>query len=72
MTTVWAILIIVAVLLVASLVYVGWRDRRRLSSADDQAASRTAASEAERHAAERHGQQGGVWDHGRIDGQRGG
>ena len=54
MTLVGATLVIVAVLVVASIVYVGWRDRRRLTSAEDSAAHRVATSEAARYAAEGH------------------
>ncbi|MEU7928096.1 hypothetical protein [Micromonospora sp. NPDC049801] len=52
------------VLLVAAFVFVGWRDRKRLSSPEDSAAGRDARSAQERHAAERHGAQGDVWRRG--------
>jgi hypothetical protein len=54
MTLLGATLALVAVLFVASIVYVGWRDRRRLPSAEDSAAHRVATSDAERYAAEGH------------------
>jgi type II secretory pathway pseudopilin PulG len=47
--------------------YVAWRDRRRLSSAEDSAAARTARSTQERYAAERHAAQGDVWNRGSRD-----
>ncbi len=68
MTVVWVILAVMAGLFVACIGFVGWRDRRRLSSADDTSAGRTALAEAERHAAGRHGAQGSTWDRGRADG----
>ncbi|MGW4465706.1 hypothetical protein [Micromonospora sp. NPDC004704] len=52
MTLVGVALGIAAVLIVASIAYVGRRDRGRLSSADDSAAHRRATTEAGRYAAE--------------------
>jgi hypothetical protein len=73
MTVVWVVLAIVAVLIVGSLGYVRWRDRRPITSADahatTRAAGRSAAAEAGRRAADRHGAQGDTWDRGRLDGQ---
>ncbi|MEV4639466.1 hypothetical protein AB0J80_19145 [Actinoplanes sp. NPDC049548] len=58
MTWLWALLGIMVVLIVASLTYVGIRDRRRTKSGDAGSAARQALSEAERYAAERHAAQG--------------
>jgi hypothetical protein len=58
MTLMW-LLGTFGVLLLALFSYVGVRDRRRLSSADDGAASRVAAAEAHRHTAGREAQQAG-------------
>ena len=58
MTWLWVLLAIAAGGCLALVAYIGVRDRRRLSSGDDEAASRAATSTAERYAAERHGQQG--------------
>ena len=68
MTLVWVVLAVTAGLIVACMSYVGWRDRRRLSSGDDGSAARTARSEAERQSAMREGVQGSTWDQGRGDG----
>lgn len=68
MTMVWTVLAIGAALLVATFVYVGWRDRRRVSLADDSAANKVATSESNGHAAERHGQQGVTWNRGQLQG----
>ena len=65
MTTLWVVVGILALLLVGSFGLVAWRDRRRLSSADDSAAARDARAVQERYAAERHGQQGDTWQRGR-------
>ncbi|TDC36270.1 hypothetical protein E1211_13880 [Micromonospora sp. 15K316] len=66
MTLVVVLLVVLVVLLVGAFVFVGWRDRERLSSAEDVAAARDAASVQERHAAERHGVQGEVWRRGQA------
>jgi hypothetical protein len=58
MTTLWVLLAICVVGCVALMVYLQVRDRRRLPSGDDAAANRDATSTAERHAAERYGEQG--------------
>ncbi|MFU8872306.1 hypothetical protein [Micromonospora sp. SL4-19] len=58
MTTVVVSLVAFVMLLVAAFVFVGWRDRHRLSSPEDSAAARDARSEQERAAVERHGLQG--------------
>jgi hypothetical protein len=58
MTWLWGLLGIIVVSVVASLTYVGIRDRHRTTSGDDSSAARKAASEAERYAAERHAAQG--------------
>ncbi|MEU4679967.1 hypothetical protein [Micromonospora sp. NPDC023737] len=66
MTLVVVSVVVFVVLLVAAFVFVGWRDRERLSSAEDSAAARDAAAVQERHAAERHVVQGEVWRRGQI------
>lgn len=58
MTVLWAVLGSAAGLVAAAMTYVGVRDRRRLTSRDDQAANRDAIAQAERFAAGRHGPQG--------------
>ncbi|MFD0783380.1 hypothetical protein ACFQZ8_05515 [Micromonospora azadirachtae] len=50
----------------AAFVFVGWRDRKRLSSAEDSAAARDATAARERCAVERHVVQGEVWRRGQI------
>ncbi|MEU5723590.1 hypothetical protein [Micromonospora sp. NPDC047738] len=57
-------LVVVAVGLIGLFVFVGWRDRKRLSSREDAEAARDARSTQERYAAERHGVQGEVWRRG--------
>ncbi|MBQ1071927.1 hypothetical protein KBX06_01915 [Micromonospora sp. C31] len=66
MTTVLVFLGAVVALTVAVFVVVGWRDRRRSTSAEDAAAARAATSVQERYAAERHGVQGEVWRSGQT------
>jgi hypothetical protein len=58
MTLVWVVLGVVLVMILAPLIVVGVRDRRRVSSADDSAAARTAGAAAERAAADRAVSQG--------------
>ncbi|MEV6375520.1 hypothetical protein [Micromonospora musae] len=64
--TLVVVLVVLVVLLVAAFVFVGWRDRKRLSGAEDTAAARDAASIQEQHAAERHSVQGEVWRRGQA------
>ncbi|MCW3818534.1 hypothetical protein ONA91_29260 [Micromonospora sp. DR5-3] len=64
MTAVLVSVAVFVVLLIAVFVFVGWRDRNRLSSPEDSAAARDARAAQERHAAERHGVQGEVWRRG--------
>jgi hypothetical protein len=59
MTWLWVLLVIAVGVCVALVAYIGVRDRRRMSSRDDEAANREATSIAERHNAYRHGQQSG-------------
>ncbi|MEU4779092.1 hypothetical protein [Micromonospora sp. NPDC023633] len=66
MTAVVVALTVFVVLLIAAFVFVGWRDRKRLSSHEDSAAARDAASAQARYAAERHGAQGEVWRSGQT------
>ncbi|MCX4389011.1 hypothetical protein OG777_19045 [Micromonospora peucetia] len=66
MTAVVVSIAVLVVLLIAAFLLVGWRDRKRLSSHEDSAAARDAASARERYAAERHGAQGEVWRSGQI------
>ncbi|HET6532309.1 MAG TPA: hypothetical protein VFH03_17120 [Actinoplanes sp.] len=58
MTSLWVLLAIFVCGCAALMVYLNVRDRRRLPSGDDAAASRNATSAAERYAAERYGEQG--------------
>ncbi|WP_158610785.1 hypothetical protein, partial [Micromonospora sp. BL4] len=44
---------------------VAWRDRARLRSGDDDAAGRNARAVQQRYEAERHAEQGDVWQRGR-------
>ncbi|MEU8262484.1 hypothetical protein AB0C02_17860 [Micromonospora sp. NPDC048999] len=66
MTAVLVSLVVFIVLLVAVFGFIGWRDRKRLSSPEDSAAARDARSDQERYAAERHGVQGEVWRRGQT------
>ncbi|MEV4810856.1 hypothetical protein [Micromonospora avicenniae] len=66
MTVVVVFIVVLVVLLVAAFVFVGWRDRERLSSADDSAAARDASAMREQSAAERHAVQGEVWRRGQT------
>ncbi|MDT0528169.1 hypothetical protein RM555_04070 [Micromonospora sp. DSM 115977] len=66
MTAVAVSLAVFVVVLIAAFVFVGWRDRNRLSSPEDSAAMRDAASTQARYAAERHGAQGEVWRSGQT------
>lgn len=66
MTVVVVFIVIFVLLLVAAFVFIGWRDRKRLSSADDSAAARDASAMRERYAAERHAVQGEVWRRGQT------
>ncbi|WP_111135702.1 hypothetical protein [Micromonospora deserti] len=54
MTAWWVLVGIVVLLVVGTFGYVGWRDRRRLSSPDDNAAAGQARVAQERHEAERY------------------
>ncbi|WP_203861298.1 hypothetical protein [Plantactinospora mayteni] len=54
MTWIWTILVIALGVSVAAVLYVALRDRQRLPSAEDSAASRLATSDAARHDADRH------------------
>ncbi|WP_141714779.1 hypothetical protein [Micromonospora mirobrigensis] len=64
MRTIWIVLGVVVLLGLMSIWYVARRDRARTTSGEDTAATRAATAEQERHAAERHGAQGGVWQRG--------
>ncbi|MGW0434250.1 hypothetical protein ACWDV4_17145 [Micromonospora sp. NPDC003197] len=68
MTAVVTSLVALFVLLIAVLVFVGVRDRRRFSSSEDSRAAHAARSEQEQHAAERHGVQGETWHQDRASG----
>ncbi|WP_157746581.1 hypothetical protein [Micromonospora inositola] len=65
MATVLVSLGVAVALMIAAFVFVGWRDRRRLSSPEDSAAAREAAAAQERYAAERYGDQGELWRRGK-------
>lgn len=66
--TTW-IVVGVAALLVAALVgYLVWRDRRTRGGGADDAVSRAARADVERHEAERHGIQGTNWQRDHFDG----
>ncbi|MCO1594116.1 hypothetical protein M8C17_02970 [Micromonospora sp. RHAY321] len=65
MTTVWVVLGIFVVVGGAAFGVVAWRDRGRLSSADDDAAARAARANQQRYEAERHAEQGDTWLRGR-------
>jgi hypothetical protein len=65
---VWIVVGVAVAALVGLVGYVAWRDRRRLTTADDTSASRLAQGEAERYAAERHGPQGVTWQQGNLHG----
>jgi hypothetical protein len=65
---VWITVGVVVVMLAGLLAYLAWRDRRRMSSADDSSASRAASADAERFAADRHGHQGVNWQQGSMHG----
>ena len=71
MTLLWVVLAVAGVVIVGSVAYVGWRDRARLSSADDRAAGQAAAAAAERYATEGHGAQGSTWVHQNVAGNGG-
>ncbi len=58
MTWLWMLMATGAGLVLLLITWIGVRDRRRLTSRDDRAASRDATATAERYAAERHGTQG--------------
>ncbi|MGK5740716.1 hypothetical protein [Micromonospora sp. URMC 103] len=66
--TLWIVLVIVALLLVGCFGYVWWRDRGRLSSADDATAAREARGSQQRYEVERHQSQGETWNTGRQGG----
>ncbi|MEV4758926.1 hypothetical protein AB0J86_28055 [Micromonospora sp. NPDC049559] len=70
MEAVWAVFGIGAALTVVLFGYVAWRDRKRTTSADDSAAGRTSAAEADRQAAARHAAQGAVRDQDRLTGHQ--
>ncbi|GAA4580331.1 hypothetical protein GCM10023176_59680 [Micromonospora coerulea] len=67
MTTVLVVLVVVAVLVVAMLGYVAWRDRGRRMAGDDPARVRDAEVRRHRYEAERHGSQGDLWQRGHQD-----
>ncbi|MBM0239496.1 hypothetical protein JNW88_24340 [Micromonospora sp. ATA32] len=64
MTMVWVVLGVVAVLVVVTVGYVGWRDRQRAKVADDDVAERSALSRKHRYEIERHASQGTAWNRG--------
>ncbi|MFC0004455.1 hypothetical protein [Micromonospora siamensis] len=64
MRTMWIVIGAVLLLGLVSIWYVTRRDRARTTSGEDAAAARIATAEQERHAAERHGAQGGAWQRG--------
>jgi hypothetical protein len=66
MTAVVVSLAVFVVVLLAAFVFVGWRDRNRISSPEDSAAVREATSTQAQYAAERHGAQGEVWRSGQT------
>ena len=70
MTMIWTLVAVLAVI-AAVVGYVGWRDRRRLSSGDDAAADRTGQAQAHRQSAEAHGVQGAIDHNRRQDGGSG-
>ncbi|MEU9510387.1 hypothetical protein AB0D32_29370 [Micromonospora sp. NPDC048170] len=59
-------LAVFVVVLIVAFVFIGWRDRSRLSTPEDSAAVRDATSTQARYAAERHGAQGEVWRSGQT------
>ncbi|MET8311888.1 MULTISPECIES: hypothetical protein [unclassified Micromonospora] len=65
MTTVWVVVGVFVVVAGGAFGVVVWRDRGRLSSADDDAAGRDARARQQRYEAERHGDQGETWQRGR-------
>ncbi|MFI7607635.1 hypothetical protein ACIBTV_21185 [Micromonospora sp. NPDC049366] len=64
----WMVLGIVALLLVGAAAYVGWRDRDRLPSRDDDLAARDARAAQQRHEIQRHQSQADTWQAGRNEG----
>ncbi|MFU8852372.1 hypothetical protein ACNAW0_15490 [Micromonospora sp. SL1-18] len=64
MTAVMVVLAMAAALLATVFGYVGWRDRRRVSSDDDPAVLRAARAERHRRAAEREHAQHDGWNNG--------
>ncbi|WP_327033429.1 hypothetical protein [Micromonospora ureilytica] len=54
MTAVVISLVVAVVLVVAAVVFVGWRDRNRLSSDEDPTSAREASTDQYRHEVERH------------------
>ncbi|SCF23422.1 hypothetical protein GA0074695_4608 [Micromonospora viridifaciens] len=62
MTAILVMLAVVAAVLAAAFGYVGWRDRRRLSSDDDPDVVRAARAESHRRAAEREHVQHDGWN----------
>ena len=71
MTSPWVSLIVVICLIAALTIYLARRDRRRMPSADDDAADRTAVHGKEQWAAERHIHQGETIIRGRDTGSGG-
>ncbi|WP_410809340.1 hypothetical protein [Micromonospora sp. 067-2] len=65
MTTLWVVVGVFAVVAGVAFGVVAWRDRGRSSSGDDDAAGRDARARQHRYEAERHGDQGAVWERGR-------
>ncbi|SCF13404.1 hypothetical protein GA0070607_5942 [Micromonospora coriariae] len=65
MTTVWVVVGVFAAVGGAAFGVVAWRDRARLRSVDDDAAGRDARARQHRYEAERHGEQGDLWQRGR-------
>ncbi|MCW3816073.1 hypothetical protein ONA91_16650 [Micromonospora sp. DR5-3] len=62
--TVLVVLAVVAAVVAAAVGYVGWRDRRRLSSDDEPGVVRAARAERHRRAAEREHVQSDGWNRG--------
>ncbi|WP_406044429.1 hypothetical protein OG799_08060 [Micromonospora sp. NBC_00898] len=64
MRTFVVVLAVFALLVAAAVAYVGWRDRRRLSSDDDPEVVRAARAEGHRREAERQHAQSDGWNRG--------